>query len=90
VLPKNLSFGSTPSLVTAAPTYLRIETLHAANGAITNAIATLPMFRQYDIQDELHSSSDGQRIETQIETINARHSRKYWYLKRRNSAAIQS
>jgi TnpA family transposase len=74
------------SLVTAARNYLRIETLHAANDAITNAIATLPMFRQYDIQDELHSSSDGQRIETQIETINARHSSKYFGLKKGVSA----
>jgi TnpA family transposase len=71
-----------PSLVSAARNYLRIETLHAANDALTNAIASLPMFRQYDIHDELHSSSDGQRIETQIETINARHSRKYFGLKK--------
>jgi len=75
-----------PSLVTAARNYLRIETLHAANDAIGNAIATLPMFRQYDIQDELHSSSDGQRIETQIETINARYSSKYFGLKKGVSA----
>ena len=74
------------SLVSAARNYLRIETLHAANDAITNAIATLPMFHQYDIQDELHSSSDGQRIETQIETINARHSSKYFGLKKGVSA----
>lgn len=71
-----------PSLVSAARNYLRIETLHAANDALTNAIASLPMFRQYDIHDELHSSSDGQRIETQIEIINARHSRKYFGLKK--------
>jgi TnpA family transposase len=71
-----------PSLVSAARNYLRIETLHAANDALTNAIASLPMFRQYDIHDELHSSSDGQRIETQIETLNARHSRKYFGLKK--------
>ena len=71
-----------PSLVSAARNYLRIETLHAANDALTNAIAALPMFRRYDIRDELHSSSDGQRIETQIETINARHSRKYFGLKK--------
>jgi TnpA family transposase len=65
------------SLVSTARNYLRTETLHAANDTIGNAIATLPMFRQYDIQDDLHSSSDGQRIETQIETINARHPKHY-------------
>ena len=40
----------------------------------------LPVFHLYDIQDTLHSSSDGQRIETQIDTINARHSPKYFGL----------
>jgi hypothetical protein len=75
-----------PSLVSTARHYLRLETLQAANDAITNAIATLPMFRQYDIEDALHSSSDGQRIETQIETINARHSSKYFGLKKGVSA----
>jgi TnpA family transposase len=69
-------------LVTAARNYLRIETLHAANDAITNAIATLPMFRQYDIQEALHSSNDGQWIET----LDARHSRKYFGLKKGVSA----
>jgi Tn3 transposase DDE domain len=38
------------------------------------------VFHLYDIQDTLHSSSDGQRIETQIDTINARHSPKYFGL----------
>jgi len=66
--------------------HLRLETLHAANDAICNAIAALPVFHQYDIQDEMHSSSDGQRIETQIHTINARHSTKYFGLKKGVSA----
>src|SRR5262245_21428610 len=43
-------------------------------------MAALPVFHLYDIQDTLHSSSDGQRIETQIDTINARHSPKYFGL----------
>ena len=59
---------------------LRLETLHAANDAITNVMAALPVFHLYDIQDTLHSSSDGQRRETQIDTINARHSPKYFGL----------
>jgi TnpA family transposase len=69
-----------PAMLTTARNYLRLETLHAANDAITNAMATLPVFHLYDIQDTLHSSSDGQRIETQIDTINARHSPKYFGL----------
>ena len=64
-------------MLTTARNYLRLETLHAANDAITNAMAALPVFHLYDIQDTLHSSSDGQRMETQIDTINARHSPKY-------------
>jgi hypothetical protein len=69
-----------PAMLTTARNYLRLETLHAANDAITNAMAALPVFHLYDIQDTLHSSSDGQRIETQIDTINARHSPKYFGL----------
>ncbi len=53
---------------------------------VSLSIAALPVFHQYDIQDEMHSSSDGQRIETQIHTINARHSTKYFGLKKGVSA----
>lgn len=70
------------SLSNAARNFLRLETLHAANDAITNAIAKLPAFRLFDIEDEMHSSSDGQHLETQIDTINARHSPKYFGLKK--------
>ena len=41
-------------------------------------IAKLPAFHLYDIQNKVHSSSDDQRMETQIDTINARHSPKYF------------
>lgn len=75
-----------PSMMTTARNYLRLETLRAANDAITNAIAVLPAFHLYDIQDALHSSSDGQRMETQIDTINARHSPKYFGLQKGVSA----
>lgn len=78
-----LSFSS---LQGTARNYLRLETLRAANDAITNAIATLPAFHLYDIRDEMHSSSDGQRIETQIDTINARYSPKYFGLQKGVSA----
>jgi TnpA family transposase len=40
------------------------------------------MFEHYDIQETIHSSSDGQRIETQVDTINARFSSKYFGLKK--------
>jgi TnpA family transposase len=68
------------ALVATASDFLRLETLHGANDAISNAIATLPAFHLFDIRDAVHSSSDGQRVETQIDTINARHSPKYFGL----------
>lgn len=70
------------SLMTTSRNFLRPETLRVANDAITNAIAKLPAFHLYDIQDLMHSSSDGQRIETQIDTINSRHAPKYFGLQK--------
>jgi len=46
----------------------------------------LPLFDLYDVGDKTHSSSDGQRIETQTPTINARYARKYFGLKKGVSA----
>jgi TnpA family transposase len=74
------------ALVTTARNFLRAETLHTGNDQIANATAALSMFDQYDIGDLKHSSSDGQRIETQIHTINARHGSKYFRLKKGVSA----
>lgn len=74
------------SLLNTARNFLRQETLHAANDAISNAIASLPAFHLYEIRDEVHSSSDGQRIETQIDTVNARYSPKYFGLQKGVSA----
>ena len=74
------------SLLTTARNFLRAETLHAGNDRISNATAALSMFDQYDIDGLKHSSSDGQRIETQIHTINARHASKYFGLKKGVSA----
>ncbi|SJM90994.1 transposase (fragment) [Crenothrix polyspora] len=70
------------ALLATARNFLRVETLHAANDAISNATAALPVFREYDIDQQIHSSSDGQRIETQINTINAQHANKYFGLKK--------
>jgi hypothetical protein len=69
-------------LAAASDNLIRLETLKAANDRICNAIAKLLIFRQYDIDKKLHSSSDGQKFETRIDTINARHSPKYFGLKK--------
>ena len=74
------------ALATTAHNFLRAETLHTGNDEIANATAKLSMFDQYDIGDLKHSSSDGQRIETQIHTINARHGSKYFGLNKGVSA----
>lgn len=68
------------SLLTTARNYLRPETLHESNDLISNAIAGLSVFPLYNIDGMLHSSSDGQRLETQTDTFNARHSPKYFGL----------
>lgn len=70
------------SLAGASRNYLRLETVRDANDAITNATSALPAFHLYDIREALHSSRDGQRMETQIDTINARYSPKYFGLQK--------
>jgi TnpA family transposase len=42
----------------------------------------MPICREYDIGGVIHSSSDGQKFETGVPTINARHSPKYFGLKK--------
>ena len=70
------------SLASCSRNFLRLETLRAANDLIVNAIAQLSAFHLYDIEDAMHSSSDGQRLETQTDTFNSRHSPKYFGLKK--------
>ena len=67
-------------LSTTSENFIRLETLREANDLVSNAIAALPIFRQYDLDGVLHSSSDGQRFETRIPTLNARYSPKYFGL----------
>ena len=62
--------------------FIRLETLKEANDRVSNATSELPIFRHYDIGETLHSSSDGQKFETAINTINARYSPKYFGLKK--------
>lgn len=71
---------SASTLVRVSGNYLRLETLQAANTILTNAMAALPLFRQYDLDSVVHSSSDGQKFETDRPTVNARHSPKYFGL----------
>jgi TnpA family transposase len=67
-------------LSSISDSYLRLENLHAINAIVSDAIAALPVFYLYNIDDTVHSSSDGQKFETRVHTINARHAAKYFGL----------
>jgi TnpA family transposase len=70
------------TLAVTSENFIRLETLREANDLVSNAIAELAIFRHYDLGGALHSSSDGQKFATQIHTINARYSPKYFGLKK--------
>jgi len=71
------------ALFSVTKSYLTMENLHNANDKISNALFKLSAFTHFNIaEDTIHSSSDGQKFETQIDTINARHSPKYFGLKK--------
>jgi TnpA family transposase len=70
------------TLASTSDNFVRLETLREANDRVSNATSELPIFRHYNIGGLLHSSSDGQKFETGIHTINARYSPKYFGLKK--------
>jgi TnpA family transposase len=76
-----ISDVSLQDLTTTAHNLIRLETLKAGNDSITNTLAKLSIFKYYNIEEEIiHGSIDGQKINTQTDTINARHSPKYFAL----------
>jgi len=77
-----ISDMSYQTLFTAANNFLRPETVREGNDRVSNATAKLPIFRHYHIDDIIHSSSDGQKFETQIHTLRSRYSPKYFGLKK--------
>jgi TnpA family transposase len=59
--------------------YIRLETLNDAIDTINNATARLPIFKHYNIYDEIvHASADGQKFESRRETFKTRYSSKYF------------
>ena len=53
----------------------RLDVLKNANDRLINDIVKMDIFRDYDIEEgSIYSSSDGQKYEAKIPTINARHS----------------
>ncbi|MBB6244447.1 Tn3 family transposase [Rhodanobacter sp. MP1X3] len=69
-------------LLNTARSFFRSETIRAANDHVANATATLSAFPLFNIRNEVHSSSDGQRFETQVHTHKSRYSPKYFGLKK--------
>tara|TARA_R110000772_G_scaffold260826_1_gene379020 strand:- start:3486 stop:6317 length:2832 start_codon:yes stop_codon:yes gene_type:complete len=75
----NISDRSMGKLRSVDDSYIRYETLTNANDAVSNAIATLPIFSYYQVADnQLFSSIDGQKFECRINTFKARYSSKYF------------
>jgi TnpA family transposase len=66
------------TLVRASGNYVRLETLRAASTIIINAIAAKPLFREYNIDGVVHSSSDGQKFATIIDTPRSQHAARYF------------
>jgi TnpA family transposase len=69
-------------LQVASESFIRPETLQNANDQIVDEIAKFDLFHLYNINERVHSSSDGQKFETRFHTINSRYSPKYFGLKK--------
>jgi TnpA family transposase len=70
------------TLASTSDNFIRLETLKEASDRISNATAKLLIFQHYNMEEAIHSSSDGRKAETGISTINSRHSPKYFGLKK--------
>ena len=70
------------TLASTSENFISLKTLKEANDLVSNSISKMPMFQNYHIEGKVHSSSDGQKFETSISTINARYSPKYFGLKK--------
>jgi len=58
---------------------IRLETLNDAIDTINNATARLPIFKHYNIHNDIiHAIADGQKFESRRETFKTRYSSKYF------------
>ncbi len=75
----HISDRSYEQLRSTQANYLRMETLNKANDTVSNAIASLEIFKHYNIQENaLHASADGQKFESRLHTFKTRFSSKYF------------
>ena len=78
-----ISDMSYQEMISTARNFVFLENLKNGNDIITNEMAKLPIFKYFNIEEEIiHGSIDGQKLDTQINTINSRHSPKYFGLKK--------
>ena len=77
----HISDRSIDHLRTTQANFLRPETLHQANDQISNKIASLPIFKHYNIREgSVHASIDGQKFECRLNSFKTRYSSKYFGL----------
>lgn len=57
---------------------VRLETLKQANKIICHAMAKLPIFEKYHVNNKIHGSNDGQKFDVRWETFKSRYLRKYF------------
>jgi len=72
-----------------AANFIRLETLREANDRLANAQPACRYFTT-STGNVVHSASDGQKFEAATPTVNARHSAKYFGLKKGVSALSRS
>ena len=66
-------------LSTIQSNYIQLETLNEAIDTVNNATARLPIFKYYNLYDDIiHASADGQKFESRRETFKTRYSSKYF------------
>jgi TnpA family transposase len=76
-----ISDMSYQEMVSTAHNFVVLENLKNGNDLVTNHMAKLPIFKYFNIEEEIIDGSiDGQKFETQVNTINSRYSPKYFGL----------
>lgn len=79
----NMSNIAYQALANAEHNFIRLETLKLASDNLSNAIAALSIFSQWAFKPNcIHGSVDGQKFQTRIDILQARHSAKYFPLKK--------
>jgi len=74
---------SISSLLRYEANYLTVDSLKKSNDILSNKIKVLPIFKEWNILlDKLMGSADGQKHESKYNTLQSRHSRKYFGLKK--------